>query len=195
MSIITDLTIWTQETFAPLGVFGLFILAFIEASFFPIPPDVLLFVFVLATPSTWFWLALICTVGSVLGGLFGYWIGYVGERAILERFFSHSKIERVHKYFDRWGAWAVFISGFTPIPYKIFTIAAGVCYIDLKKFMIASILGRGLRYFVLAFLVAMYGEVIMTFIDTHFGWLTLASVALLGAVWWWYRKRKKKRKS
>jgi len=193
MSLIAQLTDWTQRTFQPLGVTGLFLLAFIEASFFPIPPDILLVVFILASPANWAWFALICTLGSVLGGMFGYGIGYVGERVILERFFSHSKIEKVHKLFDRFGAWAVFISGFTPIPYKLFTVAAGVFYIDLKKFILASFLGRGLRYFLLAFLVAKYGNVIMDTIVQYEIPIIIVSLLLLFAGFFLYRNHKKKK--
>jgi len=107
-------------------------------------------------------------------------------------FFSHSKIDKVHKLFDRFGAWAVFISGFTPIPYKVFTIAAGVFYIDFKKFVVASILGRGLRYFLLAFLVAQFGNVVMDTIAQHEVLLIVLSVVLLVAGFFFYRKHKKK---
>ena len=193
MSIIVQLTEWTQRIFEPLGLWGLFLLAFIEASFFPIPPDILLVVFVLATPKLWLLLALVCTVGSVLGGIFGYWIGKKFEMIVLERFFSHSKIEKVHKLFDRFGAWAVFISGFTPIPYKIFTIAAGVFYIDFKKFVVASLLGRGLRYFLLAFLVAKFGNVVMDwFVQYEIPVLIISVLILVFGCWYWYKRRKRK---
>tara|TARA_Y100000310_G_scaffold334233_1_gene413488 strand:+ start:17753 stop:18340 length:588 start_codon:yes stop_codon:yes gene_type:complete len=191
MSIVVQLTEWTQRTFEPLGMWGLFFLAFIESSFFPIPPDILLVIFTLSTPKLWLLLALVCTVGSVLGGIFGYGIGLAGERVILERFFSHSKIDRVHRLFDRFGAWAVFISGFTPIPYKIFTIAAGVFYIDFKKFVVASILGRGLRYFLLAFLVAQFGSVVMDTIAQHEILIIVISIVLLVGGFFLYKNHKK----
>ena len=196
MSIIAQMTDWTQRTFEPLGLWGLFLLAFIESSFFPIPPDILLVIFILAQPSNWILLAAICTLGSVLGGVFGYWIGLMGEKVVLERFFSHDKINRVHNYFERFGAWAVFISGFTPIPYKVFTIAAGVFYIDFKKFVIASILGRGLRYFLLAFLVSVYGEVIWNLaVQYEIPLIIISAVVLVVGCYWYYKHRKKKKLS
>ena len=195
MSIIVQLTNWTQRIFEPLGITGLFLLAFIESSFFPIPPDILLAILVLSTPKAWLFLALICTIGSVLGGMFGYWIGKKGEEIILERFFTHAKIEKVHNLFERYGAWAVFISGFTPIPYKIFTIAAGVFYINFRKFVIASLLGRGLRYFLLAFLVATYGEIIMETIGQYEIPILIVSVLLLCAGFFFYRNHKKKKRN
>ena len=88
MSLFDGIIEWTEATFAPLGAWGLFILAFIESSFFPIPPDILLIILSLASPEKALFYALICTIGSVLGGMLGYGVGYVGEKAVLERFFS-----------------------------------------------------------------------------------------------------------
>ncbi len=191
MSLFAQLTEWTIRTFSPLGVWGLFILSFIESSFFPIPPDVLLIVLILATPEQWIWLASVCTIASVLGGMFGYWIGVMGERVILEKFFSHDKIARVHKLFERYGAWAVFIAAFTPIPYKVFTIAAGVFYISLKKFIIASLIGRGMRFFLFAFLIVRYGNAIIQLIEQYEIPLLIASVALLFLGFFFYRRKKR----
>src|SRR3989338_4459954 len=102
MSVFNSLLVWTQRTFEPLGAWGLFVLAFIESSFFLIPPDILLIALSLAAPERAFFLALVCTIGSVLGGMFGYGIGYVGERAFLERFVSRKKVEKVHDMFNRY---------------------------------------------------------------------------------------------
>ena len=168
-----------MDTFAPLGAWGLFLLAFIESSFFPIPPDVLLIVLSLASPKFALFYALVCTIGSALGGAFGYSIGYAGEKAILERFISPKKIEKVHKLFDKHGVWAVGIAGFTPIPYKIFTISAGLFYIDFWKFLIVSFFSRGARFFIVAGLIMFFGEVITNFIDTYFNIITLV-VTVLG---------------
>ena len=120
MSLINSLISWTNNTFQ--GWYGLFILAFIESSFFPIPPDLLLIALCLAKPSLGLFFALICTIGSVLGAMFGYGIGYYGGKPLLLRLFSSSKVSKVHNLFERYEAWAIFIAGFTPIPYKVFTI-------------------------------------------------------------------------
>ncbi len=191
MSFITSLITWTQNTFTPLGPIGLFILAFMEASFFPVPPDILLVVLTLAEPDKAFLFALICTLGSVLGALLGYLIGYIGKIAILKKFVSENKIDRVHNLFNKYGPWGVFIAAFTPIPFKIITIAAGVFYINIKKFILASLIGRGLRFFIIALLVMLFGEMIVNFIDTYFGLLTLLVVAILTIVFILYRKSKK----
>jgi len=110
MALVQRLVDWTTSIFAPLGSTGLFILAFIESSFFPIPPDLLLITLTLNNPALWLWYALVCTIGSVLGGLFGYLIGYWGEMKILSRFVKQEKIDKVHGYFHKYDAWAIFIA-------------------------------------------------------------------------------------
>lgn len=190
MSLFNSLLAWTTNTFAPLGSLGLFTLAFIESSFFPIPPDALLIVLSIDNPSKAFFFALIATIGSVLGALLGYLIGYLGEIALLEKYVSRRKIERAHNLFNKHGSLAIFIAGFTPIPYKIFTIAAGVFYIDLKKFVIASILSRGLRFFIVATLIMLYGRAILTFIDKNFGLLSIIISIIIILVYIGFRKKK-----
>ena len=179
MAVLQSLVEWTQNTFLPYGPTGLFILAFIESSFFPIPPDLLLLVLAAAQPEQAFWLALITTIGSALGGLFGYSIGYVGKEAILKRFVKEAKIKRVHNLFNKYGGWAIFVAAFTPIPYKVFTIAAGVFYINIKSFFIASVMGRGLRFFIEAALIFFFGEKIIKFIDGSFNLYTLIAAAVI----------------
>lgn len=168
-SVIT----WTKNTFEPLGSLGLFILAFMESSFFPVPPDILLIILCVAEPEKSMLFALICTIGSVTGGMFGYLIGYGGKEAILKRFFSEKKIAKVHNLFNKYEAWAVAIAGFTPIPYKVFTIAAGVFYVNFKKFVLASTIGRGLRFFMIAAMIMFFGEAIMSLIQAYFNWATI----------------------
>ncbi len=179
MAFVNDLIDWTTNTFAPLGSVGLFLLAFIESSFFPIPPDILLIILSLSNPELSLWYALVCTIGSTLGGLFGYFIGYVGKKAVLERMFSQEKIDGVHKYFHKYDAWAIFIAAFTPIPYKVFTIAAGVFSIEIKRFAVASIIGRGMRFFIIGTLIMLYGKIIVEFIDAYFEIITLAVTVLV----------------
>ena len=146
MGIFHQMTEWTTNVFGPLGGWGLFILAFIESSFFPIPPDILLIILTLANPEMAIIFAAICTVGSVLGGIFGYYIGVAGEHIILEKFIAKDKIEKAHKLFGKYGPWAIFIAGFSPIPYKVFTVAAGVFYIDISIKTYKIILGLQIFY-------------------------------------------------
>ena len=169
------------ESFAetPYGGAALFVIAFAESSFFPIPPDVLLIALCLGQPSLSLWFALICTIGSVLGGIAGYGLGKWGGRPLLRRWFSEERIKPVEEYYERWNAWATGIGGLTPIPYKIFTIAGGVFAANFKVFVIASLLARGLRFFTIAVLIYFWGEPIRDFIEQQLNWLTIAFVILL----------------
>jgi membrane protein YqaA with SNARE-associated domain len=194
MSIFNGLLEWTETIFAPLGAWGLFILAFIESAFFPIPPDVLLIILTLADPSLALWFALICTIGSTLGGLLGYAIGYYLGKPILYKLFKENKIKKVHNLFEKYEEWTIFIAGFTPIPYKIFTIASGTLFINLKKFVLFSFLSRGLRFFAIAIFIKLYGEAIVGVIDKYFGFITIAIILVLLLIYYVYRKIKKEGK-
>lgn len=182
---LTALFHWV-ESFAdkPYGGAALFVLAFAESSFFPIPPDVLLIPLCLGDPSRAFWFATICTVGSVLGGAFGYGLGYWGGRPLLLRMFRAEKVATVERMYDRYNAWATGIAGLTPIPYKIFTVAGGAFAINFRVFVIASVVSRGLRFFAVAALLYIFGEPIKGFIDANLGWLTIAFVVLLVLGFW-----------
>ncbi|MEK6862489.1 MAG: YqaA family protein [Nanoarchaeota archaeon] len=193
MSLTNKLIEWTHATFQPLGAWGLFILAFIESSFFPIPPDLLLITLSLFEPEKAFFFALICTIGSVLGGMFGYLIGYIGEIAILRKLFSEEKIKKVHNLFNKYEVWAIAIAGFTPIPYKIFTISAGVFYINFWKFVITSFWSRGARFFLEATLLYFFGKFILNFLNNYFDWISLIGVALLIVIYIIYKKIKNKK--
>ena len=183
MGIVEDLLEWSKDVFLPLGETGLFIIAFVESSVFPIPPDVLLIPLVLFNPSIGLYYASVSTAGSVLGGIAGYYIGLKGGRPLARRLFSESKIKRVEDYFDKYGAWAVLIAAFTPIPYKVFTIASGIVRLDLKRFVIASIVGRGARFFAEASVIMIWGEQILDFLLQYFEVVTLIiASAIIGAV-------------
>jgi membrane protein YqaA with SNARE-associated domain len=166
------------------GVPALFGLSVAEASFFPIPPDPLLLALCLGAPRKAFRFAAVVTVGSVTGGLIGYAIGAVGWQALEGFFFawvpgfSPAKFADVQALYDRWDFWAVFIAGLTPIPYKVFTISAGVFSIDLPVFVLASVASRGLRFFLIAALIRAFGQPIGRFIDRYFN----ALMWLLGAL-------------
>lgn len=183
--LLHDLLAWVESFAAtPYGTWALFWIAFAESSFFPIPPDVLLIALCLGDPERSLWFALICSLGSILGGAAGYGIGLWGGRPLLLRLFPKKRIDAVSAYFDRYNAWAVGIAGLTPIPYKIFTIAGGACKIDFRIFMLASVASRSLRFFAIAVLMWWFGEPIKGFIDAHLGWLTIAFVALLIGGFW-----------
>jgi len=139
----------------------LFLLSFAEASFFPIPPDVILIPMCLAKPKQAWNLALIATIASVLGGMFGYVIG-VYSLIIVEPMIQSlgygDYFQLALSWFTTWGFWAVFVAGFSPIPYKIFTIAAGAMAMNFPLFVLGSFIGRGLRFFLVALLVKVFGE-------------------------------------
>jgi membrane protein YqaA with SNARE-associated domain len=179
MQMISSFVTWTEKIFGPYGGYGLFTLAFMESSFFPIPPDLMLIALALAEPSNALFFAAITTIGSVAGGIFGYAIGITGGRAALKRFFSQKKIAKVHKLFNKYEAGAIFIAGFTPIPYKVFTIAAGVFYINFKKFVMASVVGRGLRFFMEAVLIMLYGGAVVSFLENNFNIITALGGAII----------------
>ena len=190
--IFQDLIEWTKAKFLPYDFFGLFVLAFIEASFFPVPPDVLLILLCLLNKNLFLFYALITTIGSVLGGVLGYGIGYLGEHYILEKLFSKKKIEKVHRLFNKYEAWAIFIAGFTPVPYKVFTIAAGVFYVNIKKFVLFSFLSRGLRFFLEAFLIFLFGDLILFLLENYFDILTFFGVLVLIVIYVFYVRFYKK---
>jgi len=167
---------WAQTDNA---LVALFLLAFAESSFFPLPPDILLIAMSLNAPDQALFYALICTVGSAAGGAFGYFIGQKGGRPLLNRFVSAEKIRMVHDYFEKYEAWAIGIAGFTPIPYKIFTLSAGVFYIDFLKFVLVSFFSRGARFFLVAGMIALFGEYIAGFIEKYFNILSILFIILL----------------
>jgi membrane protein YqaA with SNARE-associated domain len=168
---------------SPYATYALFVLAFTESSFFPIPPDVLLMALAISMPIKAFRYAFITSVGSVLGGLFGYLIGFYFMDAIgmsvIEFYGLSGKYQYIQALYQQYDAWAVGIAGFTPIPYKVFTITAGAFGIDLKVFVLASIVSRSARFFIIALLIYRYGTPIKGFIDKYLGWLTIAFVVFL----------------
>jgi membrane protein YqaA with SNARE-associated domain len=159
--------------------------AFAEASFFPLPPDLLLVPMVLARPRRAFLIAAVCTLASVAGGFLGYLIGYVLfdaiGRPLLEFYGAMDRYAALKAGFARWGVWIILIKGLTPIPYKLITIASGVARFDLVAFGLASLASRGLRFFLLAGLLWRFGEPVRTFIERRLMLVTsLFAVALVG---------------
>ena len=156
------------------AVLVLAVTSFTESIFFPIPPDPLLIAMAIANPGAGIWYAGLATVASVAGALVGHWLGLRFGRPLLDRMFSEDKIAPVERMFNRYGLWAVIIAAFTPLPYKLFAILAGVLHLDRKTFVIASLIGRGGRFFALGILIFVFGEEIEKFIDENFQTLTLA---------------------
>ena len=185
MNILTELTLWF-EGFAEtdLAIYALALGSFAESIIFPIPVDVLLMPMSLLNPSMAIWFAMVAMVASVLGGIGGYWVGLRFGRPVLHRFVSPAKSDSAERLFNKYGAWAVVVAAITPIPYKVFTISAGVLNLELKKFVFASVIGRGFRFLFTGALLYLYGEEIRSFIDDHFGLLMILSVlaAILAAL-------------
>jgi membrane protein YqaA with SNARE-associated domain len=163
--------------------------SFAESSFFPIPPDVLLAPMTLAQPARWWRFALLTTVASVLGGLAGYLIGRLALEAVtplLEAAGYWGHFETARAWFDQYGFWAIFAAGFTPIPYKVFTIAAGAAQMPLLPFVIGSTIGRGARFLLVSALVRWGGPMIeqrlRRYVDA-IGWATLALLVVGYLLW------------
>jgi len=165
----------------PYGAIALFVLAFAESSVFPIAPDVLLIALALGATHKAFGYAVNCTVGSVLGAFLGYGIGYFlwwnsdkSFSPIATFFFEQvpgftpAVFYNIKTLFEKWDFWIIFTAGFTPIPYKLFTVSGGAFQIDLMMFTLASVIGRGARFFLIAFLLWKFGVTIKLFIEKYF---------------------------
>lgn len=171
---------WSRTPYGSLALFGV---AFFESSVFPIPPDVLLFALALSIPARSFYYAFLCSLGSVLGGVFGYLIGrFLFETigiAILNFYHAMDKYLYLQDLFRSYDMWIIWMAGFTPLPYKVFTISAGAFRIDFLTFLGASLLSRSARFFLLGAIIYLYGERMKGFIDRHFNLLTIVVTALL----------------
>ncbi|MCG8432563.1 MAG: DedA family protein [Gammaproteobacteria bacterium] len=154
-------------------------LSFAESSFFPIPPDVMLAPMTLARPAKGWYFALLTTVTSVAGGILGYFIGFFAIEIIepyIQQFGYVESYHRAQAWFEEWGFWAIFLAGFSPIPYKIFTITAGALTMPFLPFTIASFIGRGARFFLVSALIIWGGEKVEEHLRRHIdllGWLTV----------------------
>jgi len=159
--------------------------SFAESSFFPIPPDVMLVPMVLARREQAYWIATVCTVTSVLGGIFGYAIGYflyesIGQ-AVVQFYHIEDKMEGLRLLYDQYGSLVILIKGLTPIPFKLVTIASGVFAFNFPLFVLLALITRGARFFLIAFLIKKYGEPVQAFIEKRLNlisWLFL--IALVG---------------
>ena len=180
---------WTLSLAAhPRAMWALAFVSFIEASIFPIPPDVLMIAMIVAAPSRAFVIAAVCTVASVAGGLFGYGIGAFAfeavGRPVLEALGKADAVEAFNTRFNDFGFWSVLIAGVTPFPFKVITIMSGWTAMPLDVFIGTSILARALRFFAVAALLWKFGEPIRTFVEARLGLVfTVFVVLLIGGFW------------
>tara|TARA_B100000575_G_scaffold27434_1_gene18528 strand:+ start:101 stop:715 length:615 start_codon:yes stop_codon:yes gene_type:complete len=196
MQWLKNLYIWVLSwSYSKWGAFALFFLAFIESSFFPIPPDVLLIALCLGSRSKSIYYVIVCSLGSALGGIFGYSIGYflwwnsAQEFSQFANFFfntipgfSAEIFFDIKQKYEEWNFWVIFVSGFTPIPFKVFTVSAGAFNINFNLFLIASLIARSARFLIIGGLIWRFGEPIRSFIDKYFNILAfLFSFLLIGS--------------
>jgi len=167
----------------PYGSLALILLAFAESSFFPVPPDVLLIALAISIPKKSFFYAFETTASSVVGGILGYYIGMalmdiIGWK-IIDFYSARELFTELFKTFNEYNFWAVLVAAITPIPYKVFTISAGAANANFGVFMLASIIGRSIRFFAVGTLIYLFGERIRNFIDKYFNLLSIVFVILL----------------
>lgn len=170
---------WAETPYGPLA---LFLLAFAESSFFPIPPDVLLIALAIAIPTKSLRYALICSVGSLLGGAFGYMLGFFFTGSVesaFEHFGRMQEYSKVRDLLQQWDVWIVGAAAFTPIPYKIFTLTSGIMRLNFPRFLLISAVGRSARFFIVGGLIMAFGERIRDFIDKYFNLMTILFLVLL----------------
>lgn len=176
--------------FSAFGLYGLFVMALIEASFFPVPPDPLLILLVSKENAPWLpWhCAVVCTAGSVIGAAFGWTIGRVGGRPLVYKFFKRDKVVKVESLYERYGMWAVLVAAFTPLPFKLFTISSGMFRLNLLALMFVSLIGRGARFFLVSYLGDTFAKQ-LDVLAKAVGAATL--IVVIGYVaWYWWRKSK-----
>ena len=180
---------WSESPYADPA---LFLLAFAESSVFPIPPDVLLMALTLGNPSWGLYYAAIATVGSVLGGMFGYLIGWWGGQPILLRLLGQDRVATVHDAFERYEGWAILIAGLTPVPYKVFTIGAGAFYVNFRVFVVASLFSRGTRFFLVAGTLQVLGPWVKEVLEDYFNLFTIVLMACMVLGYWIVKRQTKK---
>lgn len=175
---------WAETRY---GTPALGILSFAESSFFPVPPDVLLIALGISKPKRAFFYAFICSLLSVIGGMAGYFIGFALWEAVGAKIvaFYHAEaiVTSIRTWYDTWGFLGILIAAITPIPYKVFTIASGLFVFNFPMFVLASVIGRSFRFFLVSTLIFFFGEPIKKFIDKYFNMLTIVfTVLLVGGV-------------
>lgn len=194
--MVTDFLNW----FAAYGasttaVLIMFANAVGESIIFPVPCDLVLMALATLRPENSLWYAALTTIGSVSGAMVGYLIGIKGGRPLLARFFSEEKLDKLDSYFDRYGVWAIFVAGFTPIPYKVFTIASGVARYRFHHFVLISLASRGLRFMAIGALFFFYGVEIRQLLDEYLAplsWGALILIAILFIIWLEFKRRRRR---
>ncbi|KUP04904.1 membrane protein [Bacillus coahuilensis p1.1.43] len=189
---MSELIHLVEEWLLEYGVWGLIVVSFAESSFFPIPPDFILIPLSLANPDRAFLYAAFTTLASALGAFLGWYIGKKLGRPVLRYFISEERIEKVENLFSKYGPLAILIAGFTPIPYKVFTVFAGVSNLSLGVLFLWSLIGRGIRFFLEAALIVFLGAEAEAFISENFTVVTLVVAIVLIVVWGIYKFVQKK---
>ncbi len=186
MKFIRSLYDWVLHWAAtPYALPALCVISFVESSFFPIPPDILLIAMTVAVPALWLRFSLFCSIASVLGGMFGYFLGYqfmdlIGQH-IVDLYHLQGTFDKISTLYDEHQGWAVAAAGFTPLPYKIFTLAAGAFKIDFPTFVLASALSRSARFFLVGFIIYKFGPPIKVLIEIYFNLFSIVFFVLLVA--------------
>jgi membrane protein YqaA with SNARE-associated domain len=180
--VLRDFYSWMMRQAAgPHAERALAVVAFLESSVFPVPPDAMIVPMVLAKPQNAWRTALVATAGSVVGGLLGYLIGYALLQTagawIIRLYGLQDRIAQFQEAYDHWGLWIILIKGLTPIPYKLVTIASGMAHFNLGVFIIASLVTRGARFFLVAALLRAYGTPIRDFIERRLTLVTTGAAA------------------
>lgn len=178
--LLHDLSDWTLSLAeSEWALVLLALVAFSESIFFPIPPDPLLLAIGIADPSMAIWAAALATLASVAGGVVGHYLGRRVGRPLLYKFVSEDKVSRAEALFERYGAWAILAAAITPIPYKVFTILAGVMNLRMRPFLLASLVGRSIRIMTVGVLIYLFGESVREFIDHNFELLTVGAMGMM----------------
>ena len=168
----------------PYATWAMGTVSFVESSFFPIPPDAMLIPMSLARPDKAYYFATVCTLASVAGGVLGYAIGYYLYESLglwlMQLYGYGDKVEAFTQQYREWGAWIIVLKGLTPIPYKIVTIASGFAHYPILPFILLSIIARGMRFYLVAFLIHRYGDKARAMIEERLGlWTTIAAIVLV----------------
>ena len=182
IELLHDLSDWLLDfADSEWAVFMLAAISFGEAIILPFPPDPFLIAVALLQPENALWLAGIVTVTSVAGGLVDHWVGVRFGRPVIERIAPRDKVEAAERLFAKYGWWTVLLAAFTPLPYKVFSVTAGILRFDRKGFLVACLVGRGVRFFLQGALIFVYGESIREFLEGNFELVTIATGALVVA--------------
>ena len=177
LEFLSPLVDYVLDSNFSLGLLSLISVS--ESIFLPLPPDLILIPIALLNPKLSFFYALITTSASMLGGAIGYFIGNKGGKPLVKKIVSLEKLDKVKIFYNKYDMWAILIAAFSPIPYKVFAISAGLFDLNLKRFLIASLIGRGARFFLIATVIYVFGPPIKEILSSYFELFTIFVVALL----------------